>query len=125
MRFDFEHATVELTHLYGYDDDDWLVTPAPGHEDAVDAAWERGPADVRSSHRAQLAAILESLRNRKAPPVATSEARRTMQLVAGVYASAFHGRPVGPEDLGPDSPFYDRMNGDGPPWAMPRSGSAV
>ena len=35
LRFDFERATVEVTHLYGYGDDDWRVTAAPGHEDEV------------------------------------------------------------------------------------------
>ncbi|MFD2354413.1 Gfo/Idh/MocA family oxidoreductase [Nonomuraea ferruginea] len=29
LRFDFERATVELEHLYGYTDADWSVTPAP------------------------------------------------------------------------------------------------
>jgi hypothetical protein len=47
-----------------------------------------------------------------------------MQLVAGVYASAFERRTVTPDELGPESPFYDRMNGDGPPWAMSRELSA-
>ena len=26
LRFDFERATVEVTHLYGYADDDWRIT---------------------------------------------------------------------------------------------------
>ena len=30
LRFGFEHATVEVTHLYGYGDDDWRIAPAPG-----------------------------------------------------------------------------------------------
>ena len=29
LRFDFEHATVEVEHLYGYSDADWTFTPAP------------------------------------------------------------------------------------------------
>jgi predicted dehydrogenase len=124
LRFDFEHATVELTHLYGYGDDDWRVTPAPGQEEAVTVAWEAGALGVRSGHRAQLAAILESLRAGTPPPVTTVDVRRTMQLVAGVYASAFERRTVTPDELGPGSPFYDRMNGDGPPWAMARELSA-
>jgi predicted dehydrogenase len=28
LRFDFEHGTVEVSHLYGYRDEDWRVTPA-------------------------------------------------------------------------------------------------
>ncbi len=41
LRYDFEHATVEVTHLYGYRDEDWRVTPAPGHEEVL-AAWRSG-----------------------------------------------------------------------------------
>lgn len=42
LRFDFEQATVELDHLYGYTDDDFTVTAAPGFEDQVAAAWADG-----------------------------------------------------------------------------------
>jgi len=43
LRFDFERATVEVTHLYGYDDDDWRVTPTrrcsrPGRRPRVASA---------------------------------------------------------------------------------------
>jgi predicted dehydrogenase len=117
LRFDFEHATVELTHLYGYADADWRITAAPGRE-AVLEAWADGAEDVPSGHRAQLRAILACLRDGTPPPVTTEDVRRTMQLVAGVYASAFGGRVVTPADLGPDSPFYERMDGSGTPWAV-------
>jgi predicted dehydrogenase len=116
LRFDFERATVELRHRYGYRDADWQITPAPGHEAAVTAAWAAGEQGVPSGHRAQYAAVLHSLRDRAAPPVTSSDALRTMRLVAGVYASAFGGGPVRPADLGPDSPFYERMNGSGARW---------
>jgi predicted dehydrogenase len=116
LRFDFERATVELSHLYGYSDDDWRITPAPGYEAEVEAAWAAGEQGERSGHRAQFAAVLKSLRENRPPPVTPDEALRTMQLVAAIYASAFLGRPVRPGDLGPDSFFYHRMNGSGAPW---------
>jgi predicted dehydrogenase len=116
LRFDFERATVELRHLYGYGDDDWRVTPAPGHEEDVAAAWAVGERGVRSGHRAQFAAVLSSLRDRTPPPVTSAEALRTMRLVAGIYASAFGGRPVRPADLGPGTSFHQRMNGSGAQW---------
>ncbi|AVT35659.1 Gfo/Idh/MocA family protein [Plantactinospora sp. BB1] len=116
LRFDFERATVELTHLYGYGDDDWRITPAPEYADEVLAAWRTGAAGVRSSHRAQFAEVLRSLRAGSPPPVTSAETRRTMRLVAGVYASAFTRRPVRPDELGEESPFYRRMQGDGPRW---------
>ena len=62
--------------------------------------------------------MLACLRDGTPPPVTIEEVRRTMQIVAGVYASAFGGRVVTPEDLGPDSPFYERMDGSGTPWAI-------
>lgn len=116
LRFDFEHATVEVTHLYGYSDDDWRVTPAPGHEEAVRATWEAGPSKVNSNHLAQFREVVRALREGTAPPVSTSDARPTLQLIAGIYASAFGRTRITPGDLGPESPHYHRMQGDGPVW---------
>jgi predicted dehydrogenase len=113
LRFDFERATVELTHLYGYSDDNWRVTPAPGWDNHVRAAWTAGEQGTASGHRAQFAAVLSALREGTAPPVTSASALRSMQLVAGIYASALLGRPVTPGDLGPESPFYLQMHGDG------------
>jgi hypothetical protein len=39
-----------------------------------------------------------------------------MRLVAGIYASAFQGRSVCPDDLSPPSAFYERMDGTGEWW---------
>lgn len=116
LRFDFERATVELSHLYGYGDEDWHVTPAPEYSGEVRSAWDAGVKGERSSHRAQFSAVLRGLREGSPPPVTPDDARRTMTLVTGIYASAFLARPVRPGDLGPDSPFYHRMNGSGAPW---------
>lgn len=120
LRFDFERATVELTHLYGYGDGNWRITAAPGYEESVLTAWEAGEAGRSSGHHAQFAEVFRALRAGTAPPVTTHDALRTMRLVAAVYASAFGGRPVSPVDLGPDSPYYDRMAGDGPTWKAER-----
>jgi predicted dehydrogenase len=115
LRLDFEKVTVELTHLYGYSDENWTITPAPGMEAEVRQAWSAGEHGMASGHTAQLAAVLAALREQSAPPVTAAEALTTMRLVAGIYASAFLGRPVAPGDLGPESPFYHRMNGTGVP----------
>jgi predicted dehydrogenase len=117
LRFDFERATVEVTHLYGYGDEDWRIAPAPGCEAEVTSAWESSPErGVASGHRAQFAQVLRDLAEGTPPPVTPADTRRTMQLVAGIYASAFLGRPVGPEDLSPGTPFYRRMDGSGARW---------
>ncbi|HLH69372.1 MAG TPA: Gfo/Idh/MocA family oxidoreductase [Candidatus Dormibacteraeota bacterium] len=114
LRFDFERATVELRHLYGYGDADWRLTPAPGAEEVLDA-WEAGERGIPSGHRSQFAEVLRSLEEGAPPPVTPAESRRTMALVAGIYASGLGGGPVTPADL-EGSPFYDRMDGGGARW---------
>jgi predicted dehydrogenase len=116
LRFDFERATVEVTHLYGYGDDDWRVTPLPGHERDVLAAWKHTGDGTRSGHAAQVREVLSSLRAGCRPPVPPAQVRRTLSLVAGIYASAFTGRPVTPGDLAPGTPFYGQMNGGTYGW---------
>lgn len=118
LRFDLADATVELEHLYGYDDSNWRVTPAPGQAERVDAAWAEGPSGRGSGHRAQLTAIFDALENGAAPPVTFAEARSTLELVTACYASAFTREPIARGQLGPDSPFYHRMDGIGAPWAQ-------
>lgn len=117
LRFDLSFATVELEHLYGYGDDSWTVTPVSGYEDAVKAAWEAGPKGVNSGHRAQYAAVFDALEAGTPPSVTSAEARDTLELVAAIYASAFTGDRVRRGDIGPDSPFYRRMDGTGAPWS--------
>jgi predicted dehydrogenase len=69
LRFDFEHASIELDHVYGYADHNWRVTAAPGHEQAVTSAWSEGPSGVPSGHKAQFTAVLDALSADEAPPV--------------------------------------------------------
>jgi predicted dehydrogenase len=115
LRFDFERATVEVTHLYGYGDDDWRITPAPGCHEVL-SAWRHAVSGTRSGHAAQFGHVLAALAAGRRPPVGPAEARRTMALVAGIYASAFTGRPVTPGQLVPGTPFYGQMNGGNQAW---------
>lgn len=119
FRFDFEHATVELEHRYGYTDADWTVTPTPGHAAAVAAAWQEGPKGRPSGPGAQFVAVLDALSAGQPPPMRAADARATLELVAAGYASAFTRRPVARGEIGPDSPWYQRMDGTGAPWAAP------
>ena len=123
LRFDFERATVEVTHLYGYADKDWRITPAEEHERDVLTAWDcahgetpASAANGRSGHAGQFIQVLAALRAGRRPPVAPAESRRTMALIAAIYASAFTKRPVTPDDLAPGTPFYDQMNGGNSRW---------
>lgn len=117
LRFDFEYATVELEHLYGYGDDNWRVTAAPGYEHVVGEIVARGPHGQGSGHAAQFEVIADALAAGQPLPVDTASARGTLELIAGIYASAFTGVRVHPGDIGEDSPFYASMEGSGAPWA--------
>ena len=125
LRFDFEYATVELEHLYGYTDDSWTITPAPGHEDDVAAAWALGPTGHGSGHGAQFAAIINAIEHGQPLPVTLTDARGTLELIAGIYASAFTGNRVNTGDIHPDTPFYRSMEGGGAPWAVTPDAAAT
>ena len=118
LRFDFAEATVELTHLYGYGDADWRVTGAPGPEDAVAALWAAQPTGTASGHGAQFAARARRARGRGA---AAGDASRTPgRRWSWSRRSTPPPSPVGRcggARSGPGSPFYDRMDGTGAPWA--------
>lgn len=119
LRFDFTDATAELTHLYGYGDSDWTVTGAPGQEERISALWTSRLTGVPSGHTAQFTQLFDALEAGVEPPVTVADVRMTMELVASIYASAFTGRPVRRGEIGPGSPFYERMEGTGAPWATP------
>ncbi len=119
LRFDFEHATVEVEHLYGYTDAHWTVTPAPGHDEVADR-WRAEQSGVVSGHGCQLDAFLDALDSGETPPVTLADTRNTMEFIAALYASAFTGASVKAGEIGPDSPFYATMEGIGAPWASAR-----
>ncbi|KQQ92674.1 oxidoreductase [Leifsonia sp. Leaf325] len=116
LRFDFEHATVELEHLYGYGDADWRFTAAPGSESLATTWAGSSAAEVRSGHAAQFAAIFDALEAGLPAPVGFDDARQTMDLVASIYASAFGDRTVVRGSIDADDPFYTSMLGTGAPW---------
>lgn len=115
VRVDAEHATLELEHLYGYTDEHWTFTPAPGREDLA-AAWVTDPGAPPSGHAVQIGAVLDALDAGLPLPVPLAVARTTLELVAAVYASAFTGAPVRRGEIGPGHAFHARMDGTGAPW---------
>lgn len=121
LRFDFEYATVEVEHVYGYSEADWTFTPAAGHE-ALGELWSQGGGDERSSHRDQLAAIVSALTNGEEPPVGIDDARMTLEFAAATYASAFRVMPIRRSEIGVDDPFYASMDGGHVPWPRVKEG---
>ncbi|GAA2404582.1 Gfo/Idh/MocA family oxidoreductase [Streptomyces glaucosporus] len=119
IRIDCSDATVELTHLYGYGNDDWVYTPAPhAAEDAERVrAWRTPAADLPSSHTAQLTGVLAAMREGVRPPGSGHDARRTLEFAAALYKAAFTGLPVRAGEIVPGDPYYTAMHGDHPDWA--------
>lgn len=107
LRFDFTGGTVELTHLYGYDNAHWRHTPAPH---VPGRAW-RPRHDRRSSHAAQLPLLLDAMAKHERPPASGRAGRETLELITAIYRSAITGRPVRRDQLGPADPFYHRLDG--------------
>lgn len=114
IRLDYQRATVELTHLYGYNRDNWKFTPAPStpeETEALTAAWQKFPPDTGSTHSAQLAAFVVDMDTGARPLTSGADARRTLELLTSLYKSAFTGLPVARGSIQPGSPFYTALHG--------------
>jgi predicted dehydrogenase len=109
LRFDFTDGTLEVSHLYGYTNDDWTWTPAP-HLGAERSPWSPPPDDGASSHVAQLAAVVAALRAGTRPPASGADGRRVLELITGIYASAAADREVLRSELTPDHLFYGSLD---------------
>ncbi|NJP96114.1 Gfo/Idh/MocA family oxidoreductase [Nonomuraea sp. FMUSA5-5] len=120
LRFDFADATVEVEHLYGYDNGNWRWTPAPHVTDQDRIAGWAPEENTPSSHRAQLAALLAAMRAGERPQAGGADGRRVMELITGMYQSALTGRPVSRAELVPANPFYHALNGGDPRAAAAR-----
>lgn len=122
MRFDFQKATVELTHLYSYTNANWRFFAPQGEPyEAELAQWAAIPEDVGSTHTAQLAALLDARERGQRPPVSGPDVRGTIEFLASLYKAAMTGQPVQRGSITPADPFYQRMNGPGDQsWQHPQ-----
>ncbi len=114
LRLDYQKATVELTHLYSYARDNWRLTLAPGAQDeGLLQSWQSFPPDVGSTHAAQLTALVADMDAGTRPLTSGHEARRTIELLAAIYKSAFTGEIVHAGSIAPGDPFYAAVHGGG------------
>ncbi|MET7683753.1 Gfo/Idh/MocA family oxidoreductase [Streptomyces sp. NPDC005423] len=117
IRVDCERATVELTHLYGYGNADWRITPAPDVPAEEAADWRNFGPDEPSSHLAQLRELLASMRAGQRPRSSGADGRTSLELISALYKSAFTGTTVRSGEIGPGDPYYTALHGDAPGWA--------
>ena len=127
IRLDYQRATVELTHLYGYTRDNWRFTPAhaaPEEGNSLAQAWQSfPPADTGSTHTAQLADFIHNLDTGTRPLTSGDDARRTLDLLTALYKSAFTGRPVARGSILPGDPFYTAFHGSQSMRPTPANGN--
>ncbi|WP_311212244.1 MULTISPECIES: Gfo/Idh/MocA family oxidoreductase [unclassified Arthrobacter] len=122
LRLDYENATIELEHLYGYSDKQWTVTPAPGRQETVEA-WNHGE-DFASGHSAQYRTVIQAIRDGGQPPVSIADAYLTLELAAAIYASSVLGTTIARGQINEDHPFFTRMDGHMEPWKQEKALSA-
>ncbi len=117
LRFDFTDATVELSHTYGYGDENWRYSPAPHVKDpALVESW-RPTAGRRSGHAVQLAHVLDAIEAGVRPRSSGPDARRTIEFITGLYKSAITGAAVRRGSITPDDDFYRTFGGARAPEA--------
>lgn len=112
LRMDFQKATIELTGLYRYTNENWKFSTHPDLEDDnILSEWESLSEDFMGSHDQQLSEILDAMDNKVTPPVQGNEARRILEFNASLYKSAFTGQRVERGSITPNDPFYYSNNG--------------
>lgn len=116
IRLDYQKATVELTHLYSYTRDNWKLTPVPpAQDDGLLQAWHSFPADVGSTHGAQLNAFVSDMDAQRRPLTSGDQARQTLELLTAIYKSAFTGEIVTRGSIKPGDSFYTALHGNRAP----------
>ena len=120
VRFDFQHATVELEHLYSHRNDHWRfsIPENASHEDEL-ARWQAIADDVQASHAAQLTHTLNALEAGEPPLTSGAQARNTVEFLTALYKSAFTRQPVQRGSIDQNDPFYYHVYGTAKPAREP------
>jgi predicted dehydrogenase len=103
LRLDFPKATVELTTLYGYGNENWRFTALDEHDAE---RWAKIDGTAKAAHASALAHVLACMRTGKRPLTSGPEARRTVEFMISLYKSAITGQPVRRGSIQRDDPFY-------------------
>lgn len=111
LRLDCEQATIELTHLYAYKQENWKLTLADPANQSLQAAWDAFPPDVGSTHGAQLNAMVANMDAGTVPLTSGPEARRTLEFLTALYKSAYTGSIVARGSIQAGDSFYTALHG--------------
>lgn len=112
VRIDTELATVEVEHLYGHSGHNWQITPARGVAAEQSASWALPAVDEPSGHVPLVRAVIDALSTGSALPDLVTHARRPLELVTAIYASATRGGPITHATLDADDRFRQALRAD-------------
>lgn len=114
LRMDFQRATVEVTALYRYMNENWRFSiPENSPDGEALARWQSIEQDVMGTHNEQLGELLDCMDRGERPPVNGSDSRRIVEFIASLYKSAFTGQPVVRGSILPGDRFYAGNHGGG------------
>ena len=111
MRLDFQRATVELTHLYAYDNDQWRYTPAGDVPQQEAARWKHLPMEQVASHATQIGHFIADMDANRRPSTSGPGVRPTIEFISALYKSSFTGETVHAGDIRKGDPYYDSIHG--------------
>ena len=112
LRIDTELATVEVEHLYGHSGQSWHITAARGTSDEQAASWALPAVDEPSGHGPLVRAVIDALSTGSPLPDLVTHARRPLELVTAIYASATRGAPITHATLDADERFRRSLRAD-------------
>lgn len=112
LRFDFQKASLELRHLYGYSNKNWTLTLPKGIADPeLEASWQAIPDDRPANHKSLVENVLASYQRGEPPAIPSAEAGRVIELITCIYKSAQIGQTVQRGSITPDDPYYQHVGG--------------
>ena len=122
LRIDTPQATIELDRHWrggpdwglGIRSEHWRATERAGETDAPAQVWATPPEPAHGGHAGVLADVLDALDSGRAPATGGASAFAALELLTGMYASAFGGGPVRRAELGPGTPFHASLRGADP-----------
>jgi predicted dehydrogenase len=113
LRMDFQKATVELRHLYAYENKHWSFFPAAAQDETFAEKLRTISEGGASNHSAQLKALAADFHRGRIPQTSGPSAEATLDLLSSIYKSALTGTPVARGSIGKGDPFYEAFHGGG------------
>jgi predicted dehydrogenase len=112
VRLDLQHLTIELDHLYRYENADWRFTlPENATFGEKLRHWQAIPGDAAGSLAAQWDSVLHDLAAGHETRTRLKDVRPTYDFIASLYKSAALGTIVTRGSILPADPFYASMSG--------------